>query len=336
MVRRGDYTDPASQGGSLASMLASCEPHQHNLRTHVADLFSPIAIGGRQLPNRIAMAPAPSGAAGPDGFVSDEAIDLYRRRAHGGVGLVISEALRVCPPADDATPHLGIYADAFVPGLRRLVLAAREAGACVLLALDEPAVPAPTAPLAPLAEAFVRASWRANAAGADGILLSAADGGALHGLISPLHNRRADHYGADSAGRQRLALGIVETIRHWLGRRLIIGFRLIADEFAPGGLTLQDARVLAKRLTAAGVGMLDVAVPPDQPNVARFPGWTIPLAASLKRITDVPVGGSTDLGDPLLADSVVRDGSVDLVMLDQSLRRDPDWPRRAMEMLRGS
>jgi len=47
----------------------------------------------------------------------------------------------------------------------------------------------------------------------------------------------------------------------------------------------------------------------------------------------VPVIGSGELGDPHLADSVVRDGSVDLVMLDGSLRRDPDWPLRARDIL---
>jgi 2,4-dienoyl-CoA reductase-like NADH-dependent reductase (Old Yellow Enzyme family) len=296
----------------------------------MADLFSPISIGGRELPNRIAMAPAPSGTAGADGFVSDAAIDYYWRRARGGVGLVLTEALRVTPPADELrAAHFGVYDDAFVPGLRRLVLAARAHGARVMLTIDTPALPASDADLAPLAEAFTLAIWRAHCAEADGVMLTAAEGGALYALLSPRHNQRADAYGQSAEGRQRLTLEIVEGARRWLGRRLILGFRLLADEFTPGGLTLQDARVLAKRLTAAGVRLLDVTAPAAPPNVARFPGWAVPLANSVKRIVDVPVIGSGELGDPLLADSVVRDGSVDMVMLDASLRRDPDWPVRA-------
>lgn len=300
----------------------------------MVDLFSPLAIGGRELPNRIVMAPAQSGTAGADGFVSDACVDYYWRRARGGVGLLLTEALRVTAPAEGPRDqHLGIYADAFVPGLRRLVGAARADGARVMLALDEPAAPAPTADLRPLAGAFTLAIWRAHCAGADGVMLSAADGGALYTLLSPRHNRRADAYGQGADGRQRLALEVVEAARRWLGRRLAIGFRLLADEFTPGGLTLQDARVLAKRLTAAGVGLLNVTAPESPPNVARFPGWAVPLANGVRRVVDVPVIGSVDLGDPLLADSVVRDGSVDLVMLDESLRRDPDWPARAREAL---
>jgi 2,4-dienoyl-CoA reductase-like NADH-dependent reductase (Old Yellow Enzyme family) len=43
------------------------------------------------------------------------------------------------------------------------------------------------------------------------------------------------------------------------------------------------------------------------------------------------VGGLLD--DPELADSVIRDGSADLVTLGQRLRVDPDWPRRARAAL---
>jgi 2,4-dienoyl-CoA reductase-like NADH-dependent reductase (Old Yellow Enzyme family) len=125
----------------------------------------------------------------------------------------------------------------------------------------------------------------------------------------------------------------VEGARRWLGYRLIIGFRLLADEFTPGGMSLQDARVAAKRLTAAGVRLLDITAPLAVAQVAHFPGWAVPLANSIKRVTDVPVIGSGLLGDPQLADSVVRDGSVDLVMLAQALRDDPDWPRAARQSL---
>jgi 2,4-dienoyl-CoA reductase-like NADH-dependent reductase (Old Yellow Enzyme family) len=299
-------------------------------------LFSPLSIGGRQLPNRIVMAPASSGLASGDGFVHPELVKYYVHRARGGVGLVISEALQVTPPPDGADePHLGAYADVFVPGLRGLVLAVQQHGSRVLLTLDAPPAPAAgdVSALRTLAEAFILATWRAHCAGADGVLLSAADGGPLYSLLSPLHNRRADSYGPDLAGRLRLPIEIVEGARRWLGSRLIIGFRLLADEFTPGGMSLQDARVAAKRLTAAGVRLLDITAPLAVAQVAHFPGWAVPLANSIKRVTDVPVIGSGLLGDPQLADSVVRDGSVDLVMLDQALRDDPDWPQMARERL---
>lgn len=301
------------------------------------DLFSPLTIGGRELPNRIVLAPKPSGLAAADGFAAAELAEYYGRRARGGVGLILTEPALVLPPAAGAA-HLGAHSDVFVPGLRRLVAAAHGGGAQALLTLDAPAPAAPPAPaeLAAAVEALVLGAWRAHCAGADGVLLTAADGGLLQQLLSPLTNARDDAYGRDLDGRLRAALAVVEGVRRWVGRRLTIGFRMVADELAPGGMGLQDARVVAKRLTAAGVRLLDVAAPAAGPEVARFPGWAVPLASSIKRVTDVPVIGSGLLGDPALADSVVRDGSVDLVMLGGALRDDPDWPRAARAALRAA
>ncbi|GAB4448449.1 MAG: NADH:flavin oxidoreductase [Chloroflexi bacterium OHK40] len=296
------------------------------------DLFSPLSVGGLELPNRIVMGPAPSGLAVAGGFASAEVAAYYERRALGGAGLLVSERLLVTPPDDPSEAHLGLYDDAFVPELRRVVDRAHAHGACVLFTLD--AAPPALEQLSRLVEAFALAAWRAHGAGADGVMLTAADGGVLHRLLSPLHNRRADAYGGALAGRLRLALELVETVRRWIGPRLVVGFRLLADELIPGGMTLQDARVVAKRVTAAGVRLIDVTAAPDPAvQVARFPGWIVPLASSIKRIIDVPVIGSGLLSDPHLADSVIRDGSVDLVMLEQTLRLDPDWPRAARAAL---
>lgn len=299
------------------------------------DLFSPLKLGRMQLPNRIALAPAPTGLAHTDGFVGPELTAYYTRRAEGGVGLVVSEALMVVPPRPEpGSVHLGIYADPFVPGLRRLVSSIQAHGARVLLTLDAPPpVEATASELFALGDAYVLAAWRALCAGADGIMLAAADGGLLHTLFSPLQNRRSDAFGPGLDGRLRLPLAISENVRRWLGPRLVVGFRMLADELEPGGMTLQDSRVAAKRLIAGGVRLLDLVPPAGNTQVARFPGWAIPLANSIKRVTDVPVIGSGLLGDPLLADSVVRDGSVDLVMLDGALRADPDWPRTARAAL---
>lgn len=304
----------------------------------MADLFSPLVIAGTVLPNRLVMAPATSGLATPDGFVSDALHDYYAERARGGVGMIVSEAMLVVPPADPAAPaHLGLYADAFVPALHRMVHAVQAAGTRMVLTLDAPATAA-TAPIHELiavGDQFVVAAWRALAAGADGVMFTAADGGLLHSLFSPLSNQRDDAYGGSIDGRLRLAQELLEAIKNWLGRRLLLGFRLVAEEVAPGGISLPDARVVARRLVSAGVRLFDVTVlAGDQTPLATFPGWCVPLANSIKRVTpEAPVICAGQLDEPFLADSVIRDGSVDLVMIDAPLRDDPAWPARIRELL---
>lgn len=301
-------------------------------------LFSSLSIAGKTLRNRVVMAPSASGYASLDGFVGEALYSYYVDRAHGEVGLIITEPAHVLVPSSrDSRGYIGIHHDSFVPGLRGLAHAIQGGGARVLLSLDAPATEAtrPAEYVQAATEAFIQAAWRAKAAGFDGINLSGADGGMLHALISPLANHRSDAYGGVLDNRLRAVTSIIEGIRQWLGNRFIIGFRLIAEEFDSNGMTLQDARVIARRLTATGVHLIDVTTDMRTDiKVAHFPGWRVPLAASIKQVLpDVPVIGSGLLGDPLLADSVVRDGSVDLVMLGRSLRTNAYWTQLARIVL---
>lgn len=304
----------------------------------MAHLFSPLTIAGKRLINRVVMAPFPSGHTSTDGFVSRALYAYYVRRAHGGVGLIMTEPALVVPPVlETSQPHLGLYDDAFVPALRNMVQSVHGAGTRVIPILDAPTELAQISQpeMQALGENFIRAAWRALAAGCDGIALSAADNGLLHTLVSPLTNQRTDIYGGSVMNRLRLPIEIIEGIQDWLGTRLLVAFRLVAEEFAPDGISLHDARVTARRLVAAGVNLLDVTTDSrSEVPVAHFPGWRVPLADGIKRmLPEVPITTSGLLGDPYLADSVVRDGSVDLVMLGSALRENPYWAHIARIIL---
>jgi 2,4-dienoyl-CoA reductase-like NADH-dependent reductase (Old Yellow Enzyme family) len=300
------------------------------------NLFSPLMLGRTRLPNRIVLTALPSGYAVPDGFANSAFASYYLARAQGGIGTVVIEPTYVLPPPDDRTPHLGLYADAHVSGLHHCIGALHHAGSAVLVMLDQPL------PLAQLSsreigeigEAFIVAAWRVRAAGADGVMVSCADGGPFEQLVSPLHNHRTDRYGGSPGARLRLLLDVVEGIERWMGSKFIVGVRLNVEEFTPGGLTLQDMRVIAKRLVGAGVTLLEASagISASFP-IAQFPGWRVPLAAGIKAVVDVPVmvGGLSD--DVELVDSVIREGSADLVTLSEVLQTEPGWPRYAREVL---
>ncbi len=300
------------------------------------NLFSPLTLGRTRLPNRIVLTALPSGYVTPGGFVCGALASYYAERARGGVGMLVFEHAYALPPPDSTLPHLGLYADVQISDLYHCIGAVHKEGTAILVMLDQPLalVSLSQAALAEVGEAFIMAAWRARAAGADGVMLSAADGGPFEQLVSPIQNQRTDRYGGDMAGRLRLLLNVVEGIHAWIGADFIVGIRLNVEEFAPGGMTLQDARVIAKRLIGAGVKLLEVSanVGADTP-IARFPGWQVPLAAGIKAVVEVPVlvGGLSD--DPALADSVIRDGSADLVALSEILRTAPHWPRDAWAAL---
>jgi 2,4-dienoyl-CoA reductase-like NADH-dependent reductase (Old Yellow Enzyme family) len=300
------------------------------------NLFSPITLCHVRLPNRLVLNALPSGCAVPDGFVNDGLANYYLLRAQGGVGLLVIESTYVLPLPDGATPHLGLYADAQVPDFYHCVEMLHRAGAATLIMLDQPLwTPQLTeGELREIGEAFIEAAWRAHACGADGIMLSTADGGPFEQLLSPLRNQRADGYGRGVAGRMKLLSEVIEGIGRWIGNRFIVGVRLNVEEFTPGGLRLQDARMIAKRLVSAGVKLLEIsAETASEAPIARFPGWRVPMAAGIKAIVDVPVAVGGQLDNAELADSIIRDGSADMVAIGERLHAEPDWPRAAWATL---
>jgi NADPH2 dehydrogenase len=300
------------------------------------NLFSPITLCQVRLPNRLVLNAQPSGCSVPDGFVGRELADYYLLRARGGTGLLVVEPTYVLPPPDGATPHLGLYADAQVPDFHHCIESLHDAGAAALVMLDQPLWTARLneRELREIGEAFIAAAWRAHACGADGIMLSTADGGPFEQLISPLRNQRTDGYGGSVAGRLRLLSEVVEGVQRWIGSRYIVGVRLNVEEFTPGGLSLQDARMIAKRLVSAGVKLLEIsAETASETPIARFPGWRVPMAAGIKSMVDVPVLVGGQLDDVELADSVIRDGSADLVGIGERLCIEPDWPQAARAAL---
>ena len=293
-------------------------------------------LGPVRLPNRLVYNAQPSGCTTPDGFVGRELATYYLARAQSGVGLLVLEPACVLPPRDSTTPHLGLYADAQVPELRRCVTALHNAGAAVLVMLDQPLwTPKLTEhELYEIGEAFILAAWRVRACGADGIMLSTVDGGPFEQLISPLRNQRSDGYGGSVSGRSKLLREVVEGIERWIGSHFIVGVRMNAEEFTPGGLNLQDARLLATRLASAGVRLLEIqAQAASDTPIAHFPGWCVPMAAGIKAVVDIPVMVGGLLDDAELADSVIHDAGADLIAVGARMRAEPNWPQQARELL---
>ncbi len=299
-------------------------------------LFSPLQVGRARLPNRIALTAVPSGFAGAGGFAGPAFGAYYAERARGGAGLIVLEAAWPLPPSDTGAPHLGLYADAHVTGLRECIGAIHRHGALAFQMIDQPApaVAADDTGLDELGAAWVAAAWRAHAAGADGVMFSCADGGPFDQLLSPSTNRRTDQYGGDLGGRLLLLQEVVERVKGWIGGRLLVGVRLNVGELGSGSLPLQDARVAAKRLTAAGADLLEISAEGGgNTPIARFPGWRVPLAAEVRAVIDIPVMVGGLLADAELADSVIREGSADIVALGETLRAEPAWPQYARQML---
>jgi 2,4-dienoyl-CoA reductase-like NADH-dependent reductase (Old Yellow Enzyme family) len=92
-------------------------------------------------------------------------------------------------------------------------------------------------------KAFVKGAQNVEAAGFDGVEIYASHGYLLSQFLSPHTNRRKDQYGGSLENRMRFPMQVIEAVRKATGRDFIVGLRMNGDDFTPGGLTLDDARI---------------------------------------------------------------------------------------------
>jgi len=322
-------------------------------------LFEPFNIGPLRVRNRIVMPPMVVGYAGPHGEVTEQLIAYYEARARGGVGLVIVEASYVSPEGKLVEGELGVYDDSLVPGLARLADAIKIHGAAAAVqiahgglqskaepvgpsAIPRRVIPPPTTPrelstreVEELVDKFAAAAERVKRAGFDAVEVHGTHGYLITQFLSPLTNRRTDKYGAD---RALFAVEVVERIKERCGKAFPVIFRLNSSEFIEGGITVEDAKKVARRLEEAGVDAFDVTGGNyDTADYILMPyyyveeGWFFKLAKEVKSVVSVPIISGGLVTSPEVAERAIAEGYVDAVFLGRQLIADPEWPKKVAE-----
>ncbi|PWD49927.1 oxidoreductase [Serinibacter arcticus] len=186
--------------------------------------------------------------------------------------------------------------------------------------------------------AFVDAAERAVAAGFDAVELHGAHGYLLHETLSPLTSSEDPAWGGDPSpgvdGRERLLLETVRGVRRVIPAGMPLIVRLSVSDVAPGGSTAESTLALVERLAGEGVDLVDCSSGGLLAGIEydAGPGYQVPGAAVVRR-AGLPVGAVGLLDDPHLAQSVLTDGSADVVLLGRALLRDPHWVRHAAHAL---
>lgn len=329
-----------------------------------ANVFSPLQVKRLGLKNRLVMAPMGTGFGNDDGTVSARTIEHYLARARGGVGLIVQEATAVRADGLGRQGLLGIWDEAFLPGLRALVAAVHGGGAKIAVQLyhagrrtsatvigRQPVAPSavncalfPELPRAlsmpeivALEDAFAEAAARAVTAGYDAVEVHGAHDYLVNQFMSPLTNRREDDYGGDLDGRLRFPRNVLAKILRVVGPEYPILFRISADQYVAGGLTLADNQTIVPHLIAAGADVIHVSAASTSAEhifcapMAVAPGNLLTLAAGIKQVATVPVIAVGRIVDVALAEEVLRTGTADLVAMGRALLADPELPNKARE-----
>ena len=330
------------------------------------NLFSAFSIKGKAIKNRTVVPAmvANLGDESGNGNVTEKYIAYHEARAKGGFGLIISEANLVTSSDKAFTRPVGLWSDDQIASHAQLTKQVHKHGALMLAQLlhngrqtNERAaggrIYAPSAikdPLGPdmpveltihmieeLVEAFSESALRAQKSGYDGVEVHGAHGYLIAQFMSLHANKRTDKYGGNLMSRLRFPLEIIENIRKKCGEDFIISFRISAEEFVEGGLTIEETKAIAMILENAGIDIINVSAGTYASSEVIIPtynikhGWNVNSAEEIKKVCSIPVITVGRINDPIIAESIIKSGKADFVAMGRASLADPELPNKAKE-----
>lgn len=252
----------------------------------VAQAFTPILLGPIRLRNRFVKAGTFEGMV----FENQATVALARHHAEivrGGTALTTTGYVAVSPNGRTFQQEMYLCEEN-IASAAALTRAVHEAGGLISLQLGHcgamtrtpqqgqrrPGAPSKTLNLygamvgalrarelseqemRRIADEFVHSAELAVRAGFDAIELHMGHGYLLSQFLSPLTNKRTDKYGGSVENRIRFPAEVAERVLERVGSRLAVLAKFNVRDGARGGVEVDDAVALAKRLERVGLHAL--------------------------------------------------------------------------------
>jgi 2,4-dienoyl-CoA reductase-like NADH-dependent reductase (Old Yellow Enzyme family) len=332
-------------------------------------VFKTVKIKNVEISNRIVLPPLVTGYSNLDGSIGERQKMFYKAIAKDGVGLVIIGAAAVTQDGILTVGCSRIDKDDYIEGMTELFSTIKAEGSVPGIQLAHAgrqtntrrtggvSTVAPSAIACPvnnvmprelavneiknMENAFVQAALRSLKAGAEFIEFHAAHGYLINQFLSPFSNHRADEYGGSLENRARFALNIIKSARDQVGESPVLGFRISADEFVDGGLTLEESKKVCQWMVANGADFIDVSagiasVDWEIRSEKIQEGTYLEIASAIKKAVDVPVicvGGICSLES---AEKILREDLADLVAMGRAFIADPELISKTLNDKEGS
>ncbi|SON55268.1 NADH oxidase [Hartmannibacter diazotrophicus] len=314
-------------------------------------LFRPFRLGSLELPNRIVMAPM-TRKYSPSGIPNDAVARYYRRRAEGGVGLIITEGTTIDRRAASNNPDIpNFHSPASLAGWAHVLAEVHAAGGKIAPQIWHQGMsraagtgPFPDAPsegpsamegqghtmsdadIAETIDAYASAAASARRIGFDAVELHGAHGYLIDQFFWAPTNQRHDRFGGDAADRTRFAVEVIRAVRRAIGPDFPLSLRFsqwkTQDYSARLAETPEQLERILTPLAEAGVDIFHASTRRFwQPE---FAGSDLNLAGWSRKLTGRPSisVGSVGLAGPDFMEALSgRSYGAELGSLDELLRR---------------
>lgn len=321
-------------------------------------LFDPMQLRSVTLRNRIMISPMCQYSAENDGSATDWHLVHLGSRAIGGAGLIMTEMSSVESKGRLSHNDLGIYDDAHIKPLNKIVNFIHDQGAFVGMQLGHSGRKAWTSSkgddsserlVAPSAISFAEgwktpealteneisdmigkyaaAAIRADKAGFDGLEIHAAHGYLVHQFLSPLSNSRTDSFGGSFENRVRFLEMIVSEVRKVFPKEKFLSVRISCTDWIDGGWNLEESVKLAAKLSPLGVDFMDCSsggLSPKQ-QVPIGPGYQVPFSETIKNEAGINTAAVGMITTSTFANQIIKEKKADLIVIGRESLRNPNF-----------
>jgi 2,4-dienoyl-CoA reductase-like NADH-dependent reductase (Old Yellow Enzyme family) len=196
-------------------------------------------------------------------------------------------------------------------------------------ALDE-------AGMARIRDGWVAAARRAAEAQFDMIEVHSAHGYLLNQFLSPVANKRTDHYGGSLANRMRFPLEVAGAVRAAWPADKPAFIRISVTDWIEGGFTVEDSVAYARELKAIGYDLIHCSSGGfDGAKIPMGALYQVPLSEAVRKGASVATAAVGLIITAAESDAIIADGKADLVALARQALDDPNWPVHAQHELQG-
>ena len=264
-------------------------------------------------------------AISPEGRITPGTVGLYQReQVRAWAGLVAQIHKTSAAKVGGVLVHAG-RRGATRPRREGLDRPLRDGGWMLLAPSPLPYTAAGRVPkemdetdLRQVREEFVCGARRAQEAGFDLLLLHMAHGYLLASFLSPLTNRRRDHYGGSLENRMRFPLEVFAAVRQAWPESKPLGAAIPATDWVKGGWGVQDATALAQALQGSDCDLLTILA--GQTTLEAQPEYGPAFLTSycdwIRNEVRLPVMATGGLATTDQANTLLAAGRADLALLN--------------------
>lgn len=321
-------------------------------------LLTPLDLGFTTLKNRVLMGSMHTNLEEiPGGF--ERAAVYYAERAKGQVGLIVTGGIAPNTEGVVASGAAKLTTNEEVAKHALITDAVHNEGGKICMqilhtgryayhpkSVAPSALQSPITPFKPEAlteegilqtiEDYAHCASLAQKAGYDGVEIMGSEGYLINQFIVTKTNHRTDDWGGSYENRIKFPIKIIKAVRDRVGKNFIIIYRLSMLDLVDEGSTWAEVVQLAKEVENAGATIINTGIGWHEARVPTI-GTMVPnggfawVTKKLMGEVSIPLITTNRINMPEVAESILQDGSADMVSMARPFLADPDIVLKAMQ-----